>query len=683
MAISARSQQSVGVAARLDPNDRPSLIPGLAVVDHPGEEGDDRQSSPIAHRLRTSLSGLAWPLRAVALVGIVGAIRLWSSPAHTPAETDAVSGAYLVSQLGSLGPLAHRAEHPPLGELALGGWSRLTDSLDGAHGGVANARELVLLAHVAAALLVYVLARRLALGRPAATLAVLVFGLSPVVLHSARIVALDTLALPLALGALVLASARSRRALALPSAVVCACLAALVAPATLLVLPILAWIALRTVRQGAGWGPLAAAGGLTAVAGLGWMAAAGSRHLWPVVPSHADGAWAGAAHRLQRVGGGVDLTAWLTGDALLPLVGLAAATFAVTRRPTRPVAALVVLLSLAAVVVEPTGLMSLALPLDAVMVAAGAEALVRWSGLKGQDRPATRHLSGAMAVVAIGGLAAAWLPEVYRELSRGSATPTLAAVDWVTQQLPRGTTVLTDEATVTDLLRRGSEPARTHGDLDIGTAPLLSGAPSDWRGLDVVVLTPALRARQSGYLADALASSSLLAGFGTGTDRAEVRRVLATGEQAAARGTQQDDAAAAAVGAELARNPALTLSGDARRTLVAGAVDARVMTLLALVLQSQPVAVVSFPQVPGAPAGSPRRIAEVVELGGRPVGSETGGLTALRRLVAAQPAPYSTASVAVTDGAATVSYPATPASGLLPIPGQEPSPETSLLPEAP
>ncbi|RKS71308.1 hypothetical protein CLV35_3104 [Motilibacter peucedani] len=643
-------------------------------------------------RLARAYDVLSWPVRAVGLVAVVAGLRLWDSPSAGGPSGRVLAHAWVTQHAAALGSHDHRSAAPPLGWLALGAWTGSGAGVGAAPGVVATALELGLVAHTVSAALVWVLARRVGLTRPAAVAAVLAYGLSPAVLPGAREVSLVVLATPWALLAVVLSTARTRRAVALPAAALALAVATLTAPAAAAVLPLVAALAWR---GRAAWRAYAVAGALLLAVGAGWLVVADRSGLWPALdrPGGTGPALDGLLHRLSGAWSPGGAGSLVSTDPLLVLGGLVAAVLLVVLGAprTRLLGAGTAVAALAAWLWAPegTGLLAVFLPLGAVSAAAAGALVVdraRAVGPRG-----TAGLT-AVGVIALAGAALAWVPDDYRTVTAGDAAPQVSARDWLAVNVPATDTLLSDDATVLDLRADGRTAARTSSASDVpalaqpdADGTLLSTPPARWQDLDVVVSTRALRslASSTAYVSDSLTSSTVLASFGSGADRVEVRRVNALGAGSAGAQAREDTTASAGVGAQLARNPRLSLSSPARALLVGGHVDARLVTLLALALQDQPVTVVGFPAAPGESAERPRRAAEVVSLDGAPVSVDSPGVLALRSLVAAQRAPYSAATVSVGNGALVVSYPASPASGLLPAPGQEPTPETSLLPKGP
>ena len=102
-------------------------------------------------------------------------------------------------------------------------------------------REFIVVAGVVAAAMLFILARRLRLSRPAAGAAVLILALSPLAVQYQRMVFLDNVATPWLLAAFVLALAPSRQLAAFAGAALCFSIAVLSKETDLLFLPFLGW----------------------------------------------------------------------------------------------------------------------------------------------------------------------------------------------------------------------------------------------------------------------------------------------------------------------------------------------------------------------------------------------------------------------------------------------------------
>lgn len=252
---------------------------------------------------------------------------------------------------------------------------------------------------------------------------------------------------------------------------------------------------------------------------------------------------------------------------------------------------------------------------------------------------------------------------------QGQAGPPSAAVTgyraraatWAAAQVSRSAVVACDPAMAADLRARGV-PA---GNLLV----LGPGAGADPLGSEVVIATSAVRSELGSRLASVYAPL-VIATFGAGSGRIEVRVEAPDGAAAYQRALRSDQQARQAGGTQLAGNNQLSVSTAARRELLAGQVDTRLLTTIAALAQLRQFRVTGFSDSgPAASAAAPLRSAEVTVTG--PDGS--AALAPLRAFLAAQRAPYLAAHVAVTQGPGgpelRFTFPAPSPLGLLASPG--------------
>jgi hypothetical protein len=153
----------------------------------------------------------------------------------------------------------------------------------------------------------------------------------------------------------------------------------------------------------------------------------------------------------------------------------------------------------------------------------------------------------------------------------------------------------------------------------------------------VVVATAAVRSEFGHRLADVYAPV-ILARFGTGGARVEIRVVAPDGASAYGNELAADLAARRHAGAQLLGNRRLSVSAPARRQLADGMVDSRLLTMLATLADLQPVHVISFGQsAPGADARVPLRS---VEISDPATASTTGDIAAGRSAARASSVAY-------------------------------------------
>jgi len=227
-------------------------------------------------------------------------------------------------------------------------------------------------------------------------------------------------------------------------------------------------------------------------------------------------------------------------------------------------------------------------------------------------------------------------------LGDAAAVRTRAAA-WVASQVSRDAIVACDPAMCSALLAQG---------ITSGNLLELGPATPDPLGSDVVVATAAVRSQFGGRLASVYAPG-ILASFGSGSLRIDVRAVAPDGAAAYQAALAGDLAARRAVGRELLGNPHLRVSPAAGAALRAGQVDSRLLTTLAVLAAATPastglVQVSAFGDSgPGASAGMPLRSAQITV----PSRASLGRLRAMIAFVRAQRPPYLPARALITPGA--------------------------------
>jgi hypothetical protein len=176
------------------------------------------------------------------------------------------------------------------------------------------------------------------------------------------------------------------------------------------------------------------------------------------------------------------------------------------------------------------------------------------------------------------------------------------AAAWVAGNVGHDILVACDPLTCAALAQHGFPAV----DLNV----LQSTAP-DLYGTQVVVATASVRSQFGGQLASVFAPE-VLASFGKGGNRIEIRVIAPDGPATFRTALAADVLARKSAGAQLLTRSDVTASASARSALVAGDVDARLLTVLAFVASQQPVAIVSFGgAAPGASPGVPLRVADL------------------------------------------------------------------------
>ena len=132
--------------------------------------------------------------------------------------------------------------------------------------------------------------------------------------------------------------------------------------------------------------------------------------------------------------------------------------------------------------------------------------------------------TGAMVAVLL--LAGVGAFEISRDQLRAtrpaSSTFVQAAEQWLGPNLQTGSRLISDAQVRADLIE-AQWPSSS-----IATA---SAAASDWRGYNFVVATPSLRAKPSALATAALASTTVVASFGSGPQSTQILRIDPAGRR--------------------------------------------------------------------------------------------------------------------------------------------------------
>ena len=232
-------------------------------------------------------------------------------------------------------------------------------------------------------------------------------------------------------------------------------------------------------------------------------------------------------------------------------------------------------------------------------------------------------------------------------LADAAAVRTQAAA-WVARQVSPDAIVACDPGMCSALLAQG---------IPSGNLLELGASAPDPLGSDVVVATAAVRSQFGGRLASVYAPG-ILASFGSGSLRIDVRAIAPDGAAAYQTALASDLAARRAAGRQLLGNPHLRVSAAARAALRAGQVDSRLLTTLATLAATTvatttlattgPVQVSAFGDSgPGASQAMPLRSAQITV----PSRADLGRLRGMIAFVRAQRPPYLPAQALITTGA--------------------------------
>jgi hypothetical protein len=211
------------------------------------------------------------------------------------------------------------------------------------------------------------------------------------------------------------------------------------------------------------------------------------------------------------------------------------------------------------------------------------------------------------------------------------------AVSWITSQVGRDVSVACDAVVCTTLAAHGF-PA--------GNLTVIQPAAPDPYGSVLVIATADVRSQFGSKLGTAYAPE-VIASFGTGSSRIDVRVIAPQGPAAFRTALSADQAARKSSGGQLLGNSRITFSAAARAQLAAGVVDSRLLTTIAFVAGQHPIEIVGFGgAAAGASPGVPLRIAYVAETDVAANLSGSAYVSELETVLRAETPPYVPLSIA-------------------------------------
>lgn len=249
--------------------------------------------------------------------------------------------------------------------------------------------------------------------------------------------------------------------------------------------------------------------------------------------------------------------------------------------------------------------------------------LPRQSARRPRDRRRYRPaaLAASALVLVAGGSLAFALSARGSSGAPGRAVPAPAlAVAWVAHQVSRTATVACDPAMCRALEASGVEKLLVLG---LGTSdPLRS---------QLIIATAAVRREFGASLGSAYAPS-VIASFGSGSTRIDIRVVAPNGPAAYEAALNTDLQSRKRAGAELLGNPRVVASASARRQMLGGQVSSQLLIAITSLATLHPVGILAFgDSAPGASAGIPLRSAELSESVGASVVQKWLGFLRVQR----------------------------------------------------
>lgn len=572
---------------------------------------------------RTRLVDAAWLLPPLFVGILVNALNLGGSPQRIDDEGTYTAQAWSIGNLGELTHYTYWYDHPPLGWIQIAAYAGLTDAWERYDVAVIAAREAMLVFTGIAAILLWVLVRRIGFARLTASVAVAIFLLSPLAVQFHRQVYLDNIATAWLLAALLLALSRRAQLIGYIGAAAAFGIAVLTKETYLLALPLLAWFLWRGADKTTRRYTLSVATAVLGLIGLTYVAFAVVKG--EVMP--ADGRvslWDGLAFQLaSREGSGSlfdpeslmsrTVGLWWQLDAALIVTALAAAVAALFVRRLRPWA--IALLALTAFMFRggylPVPYVIMLIPFAAVVVAGMGQVAVESL----RSRATLRRFGGVavasgllVALVAAGPL---WAAQLRGFLLADLDRPLRDAEAWMTQNAPGDARMLVDDAMWVDLVDAGFTREDVVWYYKADTDPDVQElAPDGWRDYDYVITTDSMRTFPTEFptVRQAIENSVVVASFGEGAQQVDVR--LIDREQAALAQAADEGlyTARSVAGQQLLQNPGIGLPGAEQDLLTSGVVDGRILVTLGQLSAVGRIDVAAIDQLDGDPSGVHRQL---------------------------------------------------------------------------
>jgi 4-amino-4-deoxy-L-arabinose transferase-like glycosyltransferase len=610
-----------------------SRLPGR-VDDSAGDSGSGRGRKPFASAggfIRHHVATLSWLVPTLIVSGVIQLVNMGGSPQRIDDEGTYTAQAWAIGAFGEITHYTYWYDHPPVGWIQLAAYTGLTGAFERYDVAVLAAREAMVFFTLVAVVLVWFLARRLSFSRPAATVAALLFSLSPLAVQFHRSVYLDNIATVWLLAAVLLALSRRNQLAAFAGSAFAFGIAVLSKETYLLALPLLAFLMWRSASKATRRYTLTVASSILVLVGGGYLALAlvkgevapGANRvslfdgiLFQLSGRESSGSVTDPESLINRT-----LGMWWQLDPVFIVAGVAAAVAGLFVRKLRPFAILV--LALTAFMFRPGGYLPvpyviLLIPFAALLVAGVTDRAVRtWkrSGLAGRSARTAWIAIAAIAAVAIVPL---WATQLRGFLLADLDKPMRQAQEWVETNVQRDSTLVVDDAMWVDLVRAGFDRDDVVWYYKVDTDPAVAATlPNGWQDVDYVITTDSMRTFPTAFpqVSETIANSVVVASFGEGSTQVDVRRVDPNGIDQAEADAQASIDARAAAGASLAENPNITLTGESRSLLEAGMVDSRIILALAEHAVTSEITVADFPITEGE-GDAVRRQVLVSSIGG-------------------------------------------------------------------
>jgi 4-amino-4-deoxy-L-arabinose transferase-like glycosyltransferase len=629
-----------------------------------------------ARALVTHRRTLAYLVPLVLLAAVALFLNIAGSPQRIDDEGTYTAQAYAVTAFGQLSHYTYFYDHPPLGWIQIAGYAQLTGAFARYAFAVFAAREAVVVASIISVVLLWFLARKLGLSRPASAAAGLIFALSPLAIQFHRTVYIDNIATPWLLAAFLLALSRRTQLASYAASAACFSVAVLSKETYLLALPFLIWMLLRSANPATRRYTLSVAGSVFVLIGSSYvLLAAVKGELFP--GRDRVSLLGGVSFQLAtRNGSGSPLDPnsliskvfaqyWHL-DPVLIILGALASMVGLFLVSVRPFAAMMVFLLL--FMLRPGGYLPvpyviMLIPFAALLIAAVTDRAVAALRAGSRLKPLPWL---AVATAALVTAVPLWTIQNRGFFLSDLDSPLVSAEKWVETNVAHDNRLIVDDSMWVDLERAGWARNNVVWYYKVDTDPAVKAqSPQGWKDSDYVITTNSMRTFPDGFpqVRKAIDNSIVVASFGSGIQQVDIRRINAGGLAAAKQEAVAATAQSAAAGQQLAKNPALTLgSVDTQNLLTGGRVDIRIELALGTELATQAVTVDSFPLLAGE-STAPRRQAMISSIGGRPTVLPSGALSdQAKALIAGLTGPYKPLSATAKYGVLVLTFsPAVPA----------------------
>ncbi|BDZ49927.1 hypothetical protein GCM10025867_21680 [Frondihabitans sucicola] len=629
--------------------------------------------------LRRHGTTLMFLVPVLAIVGVVQRINMTGSPQRIDDEGTYTAQAWSIGNLGELTHYTYWYDHPPLGWIQIAGYTGLTGAFGRYAQAVMAGREAMIFFALVSVLLVWLLARRMDLSRPAAAVAALVFGISPLAVQFHRTVYLDNVAVPWLLLAFLLALSRKNQLAGFIGASFAFGIAVLSKETFLLALPFLAWVMIRNSEKSTRRYTLATSGAILALVGLSYVVFAAVRG--ELVPGKGHTSLiSGLTFQLgTRTASGSIFDSrslffkvvdqWWNLDQVFIVMTVVAAIVALFLKRLRPLAVLV--LFAVAIMFRPNSYVPvpyviMLLPFGALLIAGVGDTAVKAYRARRAGRMTT-SLSrvGATAWLVVSALAVAaivplWTVQLRGFLQTDLDAPMVSAEQWVDDNVPHDSRLLVDDSMWVDLVKDGFARDNVIWFYKIDTDGAVEAqSPNGWKDSDYIVTTDSVRTSAGGskQVQDALKNSTVVATFGSANQMVDVRQIHPQGEAAAKTAATKEKAALTTAGLQLSQNPDLTGSAALKKQLAAGQLNARASVVLGQLLATGPVSVKDLKPLPGENGLAFRQLV-VTKSAGEPGAQLTTWLKSVG-------STYAPSTVTQAGGTTTIVFPAIERNGLV------------------